>query len=240
MPTQDSGPDAIVTHLRKYGADRLWRAMATRGLDADDFQVIPSEVRGYGWKLTHEPTGQALHAYNDFCYSLNARVELLKTQPDDDPGALPTCNALDSYLAIAEEWLDEVRAANQGNHRRGVEPPSTGPADGQPADNTTFTRAEQAEIATQLKAIRDSVRNSYSLSASQLTAIDKRLEEAEEASKRLGRKDWKSLFYGIIFGMIVNDAIPPDVAQHIFAGVVHGIAHLVGGGIPPGPGMLNH
>ena len=59
------------------------------------------------------------------------------------------------------------------------------------------------------------MRKNYKLTAEQLTAIGMRLEEAEEASKRLGRKDWKSLFYGIVFGPIVVCAIPPDVAQHL-------------------------
>lgn len=82
------------------------------------------------------------------------------------------------------------------------------------------------------------MRGNYRLSVEQLAVIDKRLEEAAEASQRLGRKDWKSLFYGAVFGLIVNDAIPPDVAQHIFTGVLHGIAHLIGGGDLPGPWML--
>lgn len=112
-----------------------------------------------------------------------------------------------------------------------------GSADGQvDQENTPFTPAERAEIIQQLRAIRDSVRKNYELSAEQLAAINKRLKETEEASKRLGRKDWKSMFYGIVFGLMVNDAIPPDVAQHIFTGVAHGIAHLFGA--VPGPWML--
>lgn len=86
---------------------------------------------------------------------------------------------------------------------------------------------ERVEIVNQLR-----------LSAEKLTAIDKRLEEAEKASERLGCKDWKSLFCGIALGLIVNDAIPPEVAQHLFMGVVHGIAHLFGIGIPAEPRIL--
>jgi hypothetical protein len=112
------------------------------------------------------------------------------------------------------------------------------PTGGQAGDNTAFTPDERAEITIQLKAIRDSVRKTYKLTAEQIAAIDNRLDEAEEASKRLGRKDWKTVFYGIVFGLIVNDAIPPDVAQHIFTGVLHGLAHWLGTGVPPGPWML--
>jgi hypothetical protein len=80
--------------------------------------------------------------------------------------------------------------------------------------------------------------NQLRLSAEKLMAIDKRLEEAEKASERLGRKDWKSLFYGIVLGLIVNDVISPEVAQHLFMGVVHIIAHLLGFGISAEPRIL--
>ena len=211
-------------------------AIAAKGLDADDFQVGASELRGYEWKLSHKPTGEALHASRGLS-DLRCRADLLRTRPDGDPVAHDNADA-SGYLGIVADWVGELKAAKTVGHRRGGRPTPIGSADRQAGENTPFTPAEQAEIINQLKAIRDSMRKNYRLSGEQLAAIDKRLEEAEEASKRLGRKDWKSLFYGVVFGLMVNDAIPPDVAQHIFTGVLHGIAHLLGAAPPPGPWML--
>jgi hypothetical protein len=200
------------------------------GLDANDFQIDASELRGYEWKLYHKLTGRALHV-SEAIDDAHDKVDLLITRPDANPVAEERVD-VPSFFSTFRQWAEELRTENPGA------PTPTGSADGQAGENTPFTPAERAEIINQLRAIRDSVRKNYGLSAAQLAAIDNRLAEAEEASKRLGRKDWKSLFYGVVFGLIVNDAIPPDVAQHIFTGVVQGIAHLLGGGPPPGPWML--
>jgi hypothetical protein len=233
MATRVPKPDAT-DYLGPDMAGLLWRAIAAKGLDADDFQAAASDLRGYEWKLSHEPTGQALHVAGDFN---NDDVALLRTRPGGDPSAWEDQDE-DDFLEVIKVWLGELKAAKPGRRRLGGGPTPIGSTSGQAGDNTPFTPAERAEIANHLRIIRESVRQNYRLSVEQLAAIDKRLEEAEEASKRLGRKDWKSLFYGIVFGLIVNDAIPPDVAQHVFTGVVHGVAHLVGAGIPPGPWTL--
>ena len=72
------------------------------------------------------------------------------------------------------------------------------------------------------------------LTAEQIEHIDARLDEAEEASKRIGRKDWLLLFGGTILNLIVTDTVTPSVAGHIFTTVVHGLIHLfTGAGGPP-------
>ena len=65
------------------------------------------------------------------------------------------------------------------------------------------------------------------------------LEHAEKASRRMGRKDWITLFNGAVFSLILTDTITPDTAQHIILMAVHGISHLFGIGgplphLPPG------
>jgi hypothetical protein len=215
----------------------VWRVIAAKGLNANDFQIDPSELRGYEWKLSHKPTGQALYASGVPDGSFYSRADFLRTQPDDEPLVWESAN-LDQFHEIVKDWANELKTAKTTGQWRGGGPTPIGSAGGQAGENTAFTPAERAEIANQLRAIRDWVRKNYELSAEQLASIGERLEEAEEASKRLGRKDWKSLFYGIVFGLIVNDTIPPDVAQHIFTGVLYGIVHLLGSGIPPGAWLL--
>jgi hypothetical protein len=227
------------TYLYKYEAGLLWRTIATEGLNANDFQVDVSELRGYTWKLYHKPTGQALHASHSYTDAdAHGSADILRTQPYGKRVAYQDIYAED-YIGIVRDWAEELKAAKVKELLRGDGSAPSGFADDQTGENTPFTPAERADIINQLRAIHDSVRRNYRLSAEQLAAIDKRLQEAEEASKRLGRKDWQSLFYGIVFGLIVNDAVPPDVAQHIFTGVINGIAHLLGGGgFQQGPWML--
>jgi len=99
--------------------------------------------------------------------------------------------------------------------------------------NSPFTADEQTEISNQLREIKEYVKKTYSLSDEQMASIETRFDDAEEASRRIGRKDWLLLFSGIILTLIVTDLIPPDVAQHILTMVLHGLGHLFGGEAPP-------
>ncbi len=236
----------LTDYLNLADANAVWRALAVRGLNVDDFETRTSDVRGYGWMLSHKPTGMALHAsgsLRDYVYEVYEddeyeprRADLLLPRPDGEPVSLEDAGP-DEYLDMLKAWADELKAAAAGSRRSGGPAPA-GSGAGFYGPNRPFTSAEQAEIADQLRAVRDSVRKNFELTDKQLKAIDKGLEEAEEAGKRLGRKDWRSLFYGVVLGLIVNDAVPPDVAQHIFAGILQGVAHLLGGGPPPLPWML--
>ena len=227
QPPKPSEPDAAY-YLGESLTGEIWRAIAAKGLNGNDFQIDPSELWGYEWKLSHKPTGQALHASGVPDGRPYSRADFLRlrTQPDGEPLAWEFAS-LDQFHEIVKDWADELKTAKTTGQWRGGGPTPIGSVDGQTGENTPFTPAELAEIANQLRAIRDSVRTNYELSAEQFAVIDERLEEAEEASTRLGRKDWKSVFYGIVFGLIVNHAIPPGVAQHIFTGVIHGIEHLI-------------
>ncbi len=217
-------------------AAELWRVIAIKGLNADDFQVDASELRGYAWKLTYRPTGQALYASASLV-DISDRAYVLKTQLDGNRAGFGPVDSA-NYHSIAKDWVTKLKDDKPHQQPRDSGPKPEQPTAGRAAGNTPFTPAESAEIAKQLRAIRQSVRMNYQLSADQLSAIDQRMQEAEDASRRLGRKDWKSVFYGGVFSMIINDAIPPDVAQHIFTGVLHGISHLLGVGVPPGPWLL--
>jgi hypothetical protein len=99
--------------------------------------------------------------------------------------------------------------------------------------NTVFNRYEQSEIAERLSEIKTYIRETYSLSTAQMSRIEARLDDAEEASRRLGRKDWLLLFGGTILSLIITDLVPPEVVQHIFTATLHALQHLFAGGPPP-------
>jgi hypothetical protein len=70
-----------------------------------------------------------------------------------------------------------------------------------------------------------------SFSDEQLSLIEARFDQAEEAARHIGRKDWLLLFSGVIFTLIVTDLLPPAVAQHVLMMALHGLEHLFAGQI---------
>lgn len=101
-------------------------------------------------------------------------------------------------------------------------------------DNTPFTAAERAQIATRIGEVKRQARENPGLTAGQVAGIEQKLDDLVEASQRVGRKDWRVILYGMAFGMIVNDLVPPHVVQGIITTVISGLGHILGlGGLPP-------
>jgi hypothetical protein len=101
-------------------------------------------------------------------------------------------------------------------------------------ENTPFSSDEQADIAAQLRQIKELVRNTYSLSEEQMRSVEAKLDNIEAAAGRIGRKDWLLLLYGSMFSVIVTELLPPGAVQSILEMALHGLAHLFDvGGIPP-------
>lgn len=108
----------------------------------------------------------------------------------------------------------------------------TGPHE-QRFNNAPFTASEQAEISSQIKETKAYVKTAYQLTTGQISRVEARLDDAEEASGRMGRKDWLMLFYGAVTSLTLGDFITPQIAQHIFLLTIHGLSHLFGFGGPP-------
>jgi hypothetical protein len=105
--------------------------------------------------------------------------------------------------------------------------------------NTPFTPDEQKAISAQLKAIAESVKKAYNLTAEQSANLDEKFEEAEKASQRMGRKDWGMFFGGALLSLILCDAITPEIMGHILMMVQHGIGNLFMGSPPSVHGILS-
>jgi hypothetical protein len=101
-------------------------------------------------------------------------------------------------------------------------------------ENTPFTSEEQAEIAQQLRQIKEFVRKTYPLSETQVLDLEARLDVIEAAAGRIGRKDWLLLVGGVMAGVIITDLLPPGAVRHILLMLLHGLEHLFGGwDLPP-------
>jgi hypothetical protein len=105
-------------------------------------------------------------------------------------------------------------------------------------DNSSFTSHERLEISSQLQEIKNYLRATRSLTEEQFGRIEENLNEADDASSRIGRKDWALLLMGTMLTLILSGLIPPDVAQHILTMTLQSIGHLFGGG-RPGGGILS-
>jgi hypothetical protein len=100
--------------------------------------------------------------------------------------------------------------------------------------NAPFTSDEQVRIAEQLREIKSYLVQQHSVSGEQLSQIEARVDQIEEATHHIGRKDWLLMFYGVMFTMIVTVLVPPDAVQHVIVTVLQGLGDLFGsGGTPP-------
>jgi hypothetical protein len=104
---------------------------------------------------------------------------------------------------------------------------------GQSTENSHFTNAEQADISAQIKQIKDYIRAAHELTSEEMSQVEARLDQAEETSRRMGRKDWLVLFNGAVFSLILTDLITPKTAQHIILMTLAELGHLFGIGGPP-------
>jgi hypothetical protein len=99
--------------------------------------------------------------------------------------------------------------------------------------NTPFTPEEQAQIAKQLRELKEHVKTTYSLSENELAALDSRLNYLEDAAGRLPRIDWRNLLVGTMLTLIVTALLPPEAVRAILLIALHGLDHLFGGGGTP-------
>jgi hypothetical protein len=96
------------------------------------------------------------------------------------------------------------------------------------SENALFDIDEQAEISKQIQQVKIYVKRTYELSTEQFSRVEARLDEADRASRRMGRKDWLMVFNGAVFSLVLSDLVPPSAAQNILVATVHGIGHMFG------------
>lgn len=133
------------------------------------------------------------------------------------------------------EWAKEVRyeldtpdfwEEVKGNSRVLTE------LDDELADNRPFTPGERSQIAQRLDEIKEHVSDRYHPAPEQMVQIERGVEELKEAAERVSRKDWKLMLQGTVLGWVVNALVPPEALHSILVVLLHGIAHIVGGGPP--------
>ena len=113
-----------------------------------------------------------------------------------------------------------------------------GEQSGKDFGNAPFDGEEQAKISEQIRQIKVYIRKTYQLSNEQFSRIETRLDEADRASRRIGKNDWLMMFNGTLFSLVLSDLIPPSAVQNILIVAVHGLGQLFGITPPLPPPML--
>lgn len=99
--------------------------------------------------------------------------------------------------------------------------------------NVPFSSEELAEIAAQLRQIKEYVGAAYALSEVQMLHLQAKLDDIAAAAGRMGRKDWALWATAALLGAFVQGILPPEVVQHIIKMTIDGLGHLLGGGGTP-------
>ena len=82
--------------------------------------------------------------------------------------------------------------------------------------NRPFTPEELNKISVSLQQVRDTLDSQAEMLPEQIALIQKKLGGIENASQRLGRKDWINYVAGVITSTCASAAFAPDVTKSIF------------------------
>jgi hypothetical protein len=191
------------------------------------------------WRVTHIASASTFEINRKITRSTFLLQQYnIRQRTGTDPPAKPPVAGWNDVLRLAAEWARsvkkyiatpdrwaELRLQREFLNERSLEE----------LDNTAFTSAEQAALSAQLREIKTYLKENLSLTSDQFARVEASIDEAEAASRRLGRKDWLLLFLGTTVQLYVTDIVPPTAVQHITAVVLQGIGHMFGIGISPPP-----
>jgi hypothetical protein len=95
-------------------------------------------------------------------------------------------------------------------------------------ENTPFTPNEQKEIAGRLREMAENVGHMYSLSVEQLGVLNAQIGYLIDAAGRLGRTDWRGVFFGVMLSFFLASAFPPESVSKFLLLILRAIGHLSG------------
>lgn len=211
--------------LSKKQRNALYTKIVTAGLDPVQCEFVEDE-REVG--LTHDPTGSTFNVqmHGAEGYTVRKRIG---DEPADQFFELiwsSVVNAVGVWAESVGEYMDAPDLWSDLRRERKV----LSGVEYEALSNAPFAPDEQSRIAALLREMKDYLDERYPLSEEEISEVEVRLDELDEATRRAGRKDWLLMFYGVMFTLIVTALLPPDDVQHIIAMVFHGLSDLFGSG----------
>ncbi len=218
--------------LTKPERNRIYRSITESDLDPGQCKLTVTDDRAEIFHVSGSTFEISLmrKRRNDPRYEISAKVV---------DGRSRFYNVIGTFYYVLEplqDWTKEVKLVTESpDYWAEMSRSRELIADLEQGDtgNAPFTQNEQRQIAAHLQEVKKQVKEQLALSNEQMERIEERLDEAAEASKRMGRKDWLLLFSGTIFTVIVTDIVTPGVAEHIFTMVINSLGHLFTGGSKP-------
>ena len=204
----------------------LLRLLTEAGFNATDFQweELPA---GQGEDcspavLTHGPTGFYCKFAPDRSGS-GRPYTLIEYSPGQDNTVIQT--RVDSGYAWSEvvsRWMTALKTE--------INTPDLWASAANPIvqattvdrGNEPFTAAERAQVVIFLQEIRQYIQPIPSVSSEQFAIVEGKLQYLQDASERLGRKDWLLLFLGVLLSTAAQINMQPSVFRDLlsFAGQV--------------------
>jgi len=221
--------------------NQLFDVLRVEDIDASDIEL---DGRRKSVRLRHKPTSSKFRVgrHNETARTF---AQLLRfgrpagpyhgyfTVTDGPSGAFNFTD-WDGVQKRLASWADEIRyVVGTPDAWTDVQRmlPIAGDGEGS-LGNMPFTADEQIAIAGRIEEIKQQARDNPELTPEHISGIEQKLDELVEASRRVGKKDWRVMLYGMAFGLIVNDAVPSHVVQGIITTVISGLGHIFGLGGP--------
>jgi hypothetical protein len=217
--------------LLKIQRNEILEALVAGGLDPADCKVESDSISDHPLIVRHLPSESWFYIYSEDGIEFYGQLDVADSTRFRYPevkwsvllekienwayDVMVELDTPDMWEQLRREnvFLGDTRQANVGN--------------------TLFTSTERAEVVKQVREVREYVKETCSLSHEQLALMEARFEEAEAASRHMGRREWMTLFYGTLFTLILSGVLTPETVQHILALVFHGLGHFFGVEVTP-------
>ena len=217
--------------LPKLEKNKIYIAIERIRLEPTEFRMQEDQ----NWlALTHENSGSEFKFFWR-AHEFEVRVTKIIYDVVDgghyDRAPYDKTYSMNETADLVTRWADEIKqTAEAPDLRANLEPSKDLIADIQNGDsNAAFTVDEQRLIALQLQEIKSQLKEQFELTSGQFEQIEKELDEAAEASKRMGRKDWFIYFIGLISTLAIATTVAPGVGEHVFTVFMHALGYLFTG-----------
>jgi hypothetical protein len=186
--------------LLKSQKNEVLLTIQASGMDPSDFE-LSAPASGRGTILTHFPS-----AYWFFFDENDVSFSPAQEEKQDTFRTLfwkERVSFLKDWLGYLKRELDAPdlwASLVESQELLKVEPAQ--------AVNTPFNAEEQIHIKQAIEEIRVNITSTYSLAHENLIKVNRQLDYLIDASKRLGRIDWKNLFVGALITLALQELAP--------------------------------
>jgi hypothetical protein len=230
--------------LAKDQRNEIFEAVQAGGLDPRNFKLVERRLSS-GVQLTHRPTRSALKLESRSPLPLARLAPVitrsastgkkppfrrwaLELKIADDPKFYHRVASWGEVTEQAKKWVEgiarEISTPDYWEELRRASRTAQDPNE----DNSLFSEGEQHEIVEKLDLLKASARASYGLTDDQMIQLEAKLDYLADATKRVGRLDWKTLVAGTLLTMVSEAVLPPDTTHRIFAHLLSSVSHVLG------------